>query len=105
MGTAGEKNRLRSSAQSQAEVLEKMIAQCFHEIGATFPFSGPASSSGNNGRGLMAYVQSIKDRGGINGRKINLIALNDAFSPPKAVEQTRRLVESDEVAFIFGSSQ
>ena len=73
------------------------------KIGATFPFSGPASSSGNNGRGLMAYVQSINDRGGINGRKINLIALDDAFSPPKAVEQTRRLVESDEVAFIFGS--
>lgn len=73
------------------------------KIGATFPFSGPASSSGNNGRGLMAYVQSINDRGGINGRKISLIALDDAYSPPKAVEQTRRLVESDGVAFIFGT--
>ncbi len=74
------------------------------KIGATFPFSGPASSLGNNGRGLMAYVQSINDRGGINGRKIKLITLDDAYSPPKAVEQTRRLVESDEVAFIFGTS-
>jgi branched-chain amino acid transport system substrate-binding protein len=73
------------------------------KIGATFPFSGPASSLGNNGRGLMAYVQSINDRGGINGRKINLITLDDAYSPPKAVEQTRRLVESDGVAFIFGT--
>src|SRR5258708_2193514 len=74
------------------------------KIGATFPFSGPASSLGNNGRGIMAaYVQSINDRGGINGRKINLITLDDAYSPPKAVEQTRRLVESDGVAFIFGT--
>src|SRR5260370_12937188 len=74
------------------------------KIGATFPFSGPASSLANNGRGLMAYVQSISDRGGYNGRKIKLITLDDAYSPPKAVEQRRRLVESDEVAFIFGTS-
>jgi len=47
------------------------------KIGATFPFSGPASSLGNNGRGLMAYVQSINDRGGINGRKINLNTADD----------------------------
>lgn len=73
------------------------------KIGATFPFSGPASGLANSGRGLMAYVQSINDRGGINGRKINLITLDDAYSPPKAVEHTRRLVESDEVAFIFGT--
>jgi ABC-type branched-subunit amino acid transport system substrate-binding protein len=53
------------------------------------------------GRGVLAYVQSVNDRGGINGRKINYIALDDAYSPPKAVEQVRRLVESDEVAFIF----
>lgn len=72
-------------------------------VGATFPFSGPASGLANSGRGLMAYVQSVNDRGGINGRKINLITLDDAYSPPKAVEHTRRLVESDEVAFIFGS--
>jgi branched-chain amino acid transport system substrate-binding protein len=73
------------------------------KVGATFPFSGAASGLANSGRGLMAYVQSINDRGGVNGRKINLITLDDAYSPPKAVEHTRRLVESDEVAFIFGS--
>lgn len=73
------------------------------KVGATFPFSGPASGLANSGRGLMAYVQSINDRGGVNGRKINLITLDDAYSPPKAVEHTRRLVESDEVAFIFGT--
>src|SRR5580693_1059681 len=72
------------------------------KIGGVFPFSGPASSIGQVGRGVLAYVQSVNDRGGINGRKINYIALDDAYSPPKAVEQVRRLVESDEVAFMFG---
>jgi branched-chain amino acid transport system substrate-binding protein len=51
---------------------------------------------------LIAYVNSINDRGGINGRKINLITYDDAYSPPKTVEQTRKLVESDEVALLFG---
>jgi len=73
------------------------------KVGATFPFSGAASGLANSGRGLMAYVQSLNDRGGVNGRKINLITLDDAYSPPKAVEHTRRLVENDEVAFIFGT--
>jgi len=73
------------------------------KVGATFPFSGPASGLANSGRGLLAYVQSINDRGGVDGRKVNLITLDDAYSPPKAVEHTRRLVESDEVAFIFGT--
>jgi branched-chain amino acid transport system substrate-binding protein len=72
------------------------------KIGGIFPFSGPASSMGLVGKGVMAYVQSINDRGGINGRKINYIAMDDAYSPPKAVEHARRLVESDEVSFIFG---
>lgn len=71
-------------------------------IGGVFPFSGPASAIGLVGKGILAYVQSINDRGGINGRKINYIALDDAYSPPKAVEHVRRLVESDEVAFMFG---
>jgi branched-chain amino acid transport system substrate-binding protein len=72
------------------------------KIGGVFPFSGPASSIGLVGRGTLAYVQSINDNGGISGRKINYIALDDAYSPPKAVEHARRLVESDEVAFMFG---
>ena len=70
-------------------------------IGGVFPFSGPASSIGLVGRGVLAYVQSANDRGGINGRKINYIALDDAYSPPKAVEQVRKLVESDEVLLTF----
>jgi ABC-type branched-subunit amino acid transport system substrate-binding protein len=72
------------------------------KIGGIFPFSGPASSIGIVGKGISAYVQSINDRGGINGRKINYVTMDDAYSPPKAVEHARRLVESDEVAFMFG---
>ncbi|MCP4615223.1 MAG: ABC transporter substrate-binding protein [Bradyrhizobium sp.] len=71
-------------------------------IGGIYPLSGPASSIGQVGHGVRAYVQSINDRGGINGRKINYVMLDDAYSPPKAVEHARRLVESDEVAFMFG---
>lgn len=71
------------------------------KIGGIFPFSGPASPIGLVGRGILAYVQSINDRGGVNGRKINYIAYDDAYSPPKAVEHARKLVESDEVAFMF----
>ena len=71
------------------------------KVGGIFPFSGPASSIGLVGRGILAYVQSINDRGGINGRKINYVAYDDAYSPPKAVEHARKLVESDEVAFMF----
>jgi ABC-type branched-subunit amino acid transport system substrate-binding protein len=73
------------------------------KVGATFPFSGPASQLGNTGKSLSAYISMINDRGGINGRTVKLITLDDGFSPPKAVEQVRRLVESEEVALIIGS--
>jgi branched-chain amino acid transport system substrate-binding protein len=71
------------------------------KVGGVFPFSGPASSLGLVGKGVLTYVRSINDRGGINGRKANYIAYDDSYSPPKAVEDVRKLVESDEVAFIF----
>jgi branched-chain amino acid transport system substrate-binding protein len=71
------------------------------KVGGTFPFSGPVSAVGTVGKGLLAYVSYLNDRGGVGGRKTNYIALDDAYSPPKAVEQIRRLVESDEVAFLF----
>ena len=77
------------------------ISESEIKVGATFPFSGPASPLSNTGKGLIAYVNSVNDRGGINGRKINLVTYDDAYSPPKGVEQTRKLVESDEVAFLF----
>lgn len=71
------------------------------KVGGTFPFSGPVSAVGTVGKGLLAYVSYLNDKGGVGGRKINYIALGDAYSPPKAVEQIRRLVENDEVAFLF----
>jgi branched-chain amino acid transport system substrate-binding protein len=73
------------------------------KIGQTMPYSGPASAYGTIGRAEAAYIRMINDRGGINGRKIKLISLDDSYSPPKTVEQTRKLVEQDGVAFIFGS--
>jgi branched-chain amino acid transport system substrate-binding protein len=74
------------------------------KIGQTMPYSGPASAWGVIGRAELAYFKMINDQGGINGRKINLISLDDAFSAPKTVEQTRRLVEQEGVALIFGSA-
>jgi branched-chain amino acid transport system substrate-binding protein len=73
------------------------------KIGQTMPYSGPASSLAMFGRIPAAYFKKINAEGGINGRKINLISLDDAFSPPKTVEQVRKLVESDEVLAIMGS--
>jgi len=72
------------------------------KIGQTMPYSGPVSAWGTIGRAELAYIKMINDQGGINGRKINLISLDDAYSPPKTVEQTRKLVEQEGVAFIFG---
>jgi branched-chain amino acid transport system substrate-binding protein len=73
------------------------------KIGQTMPYSGPASAWGAIGLAELAYFKMINDRGGIGGRKIKLISLDDAFSAPKTVEQTRKLVEQDGVAFIYGT--
>ncbi|BAL74177.1 ABC transporter substrate-binding protein [Bradyrhizobium cosmicum] len=73
------------------------------KIGNIMPYSGPASAYGIIGRTEAAYFKKINEEGGINGRKINFISYDDAYSPPKAVEQARKLVESDEVLFIFNS--
>ena len=73
------------------------------KIGQTAPYSGPLSSLSTFARIEAAYLRKINESGGINGRKITLISLDDAFSPPKAVEQTRKLVESDEVLAVVGS--
>lgn len=71
------------------------------KLGQTMPYSGPASAYGTIGRLHSAYFKMINDSGGVNGRKINLISLDDGYSPPKAVEQVRRLVEQDEVLALF----
>jgi ABC-type branched-subunit amino acid transport system substrate-binding protein len=71
------------------------------KIGQTVPFSGPASAYSSIGKAQAAYFKMLNEQGGINGRKINLIQYDDAYSPPKAVEQVRKLVESDEVLLTF----
>src|SRR5438874_7399323 len=70
------------------------------KIGTTTPFSGPASAYSAGAVSATAYFQKVNDEGGVNGRKINYIALDDAYSPPKTVEQIRRLIESEEVLFL-----
>jgi ABC-type branched-subunit amino acid transport system substrate-binding protein len=72
------------------------------KIGNIVPYSGPASAYGIVGKAMGAVFQRVNDTGGINGRKINFISYDDAYSPPKAVEQVRKLVESDEVLLTFG---
>jgi branched-chain amino acid transport system substrate-binding protein len=71
------------------------------KIGQTMPYSGPASAYGTIGKAEAAYFKMINEQGGINGRKINFISLDDAYSPPKTVEMVRRLVEQDEVLLVF----
>jgi branched-chain amino acid transport system substrate-binding protein len=107
--------QLRLAAFSAAVVLlgassSGALAQKKYDIGATdteikigniMPYSGPASAYGVIGSTEAAYFKKINAEGGINGRKINYISYDDAYSPPKTVEQARKLVESDEVLFIF----
>ncbi len=71
------------------------------KIGQTEAYSGPASAYGAIGFGLVAFFKRVNDQGGIAGRKINFISVDDGYSPPKAVEQTRRLVEQEGVAFML----
>ena len=73
------------------------------KIGQTMPYSGPASIYNTIGKAEAAYIAKINAEGGINGRKIDLLSLDDGYSPPRTVEQTRRLVEQEEVLMIFGS--
>src|ERR1700749_248679 len=71
------------------------------KIGQTLPFSGPASAYASIGKTQAAYFNMINEQGDVNGRKINLIQYDDSYSPPKAVEQVRNLVENDEGLFMY----
>src|SRR6202022_4646909 len=73
------------------------------KIGNIMPYSGPASAYATIGKTEAAYFNKINAAGGINGRKINFVSYDDGYSPPKAVEQARKLVESDEVLLVFNS--
>jgi branched-chain amino acid transport system substrate-binding protein len=73
------------------------------KIGQTVPYSGPASAFSSYGRVMAGYFQMLNEKGGINGRKVNLISRDNAFSPPKAIEQTRKLIEGDGVLAEVGT--
>ncbi|MGZ3410300.1 MAG: ABC transporter substrate-binding protein [Xanthobacteraceae bacterium] len=73
------------------------------KVGQTMPYTGPVTAFSTLGKGEIGYFKMLNEQGGINGRKINLISLDDGYAPPKTVEQTRRLVEQDGVAFMFSS--
>ena len=73
------------------------------KIGQTMPYSGPASAYSTAGKAMLAYFKMLNDHGGVNGRKIVLVSLDDGYSPPKTMEQTRKLVEQEGVAFIYAS--
>src|SRR5512145_58895 len=70
-------------------------------IGNTNPYSGPASAYGTIGKSIAAYFRMVNEQGGINGRKVNFISYDDGYSPPKTVEMVRKLVEQDQVLFVF----
>jgi branched-chain amino acid transport system substrate-binding protein len=93
---------LMSAAQATAEnapgVTDTQIL-----IGQTMPYSGPASAYAAVGKAEIAYFQMINDEGGINGRKVRILSHDDGYSPPRTVEQIRKLVEEDRVAFVFSS--
>src|SRR5262249_57311511 len=71
------------------------------KVGNTNPYSGNASAYGTIGKALDAYFKKVNDEGGINGRKINFISYDDGYAPPKTVEMVRKLVEEDQVLFVF----
>jgi branched-chain amino acid transport system substrate-binding protein len=73
------------------------------KIGQTMPYSGPLSAYGAIGKAEVAFFKMVNDKGGVGGKKIDLLTVDDSYSPPKTVEQIRKLVESDGVAFIFNS--
>ena len=87
-----------ASAPMLAQAADKEI-----RIGQTMPYSGPASAYGVVGKVQAAYIDMINEKGGVNGRKIRFISLDDGYAPPKAAEQVRRLVEQDNVHAVFGS--
>jgi len=73
------------------------------KIGNTVPYSGPASAYGTIGKSEAAYFAMINDQGGINGRKVNFLSRDDSYSPPKTLEEVRKLVEEDQVLLMFGA--
>mgnify|MGYP000453310573 CR=1 FL=1 len=99
VGVAG----LPRGARAQQKRYGPGVTDTEIKIGQTIPYSGPASAFGIAGRIQLAYMKMVNAAGGVNGRQINLMSLDDGFSPPKAVEMTRKLVEEDNVLAMMGS--
>jgi branched-chain amino acid transport system substrate-binding protein len=103
---------IRALAIAAAIIAGPALAQSKYDAGATdneikigniMPYSGPLSAYALIGRTIGAYLEKVNAEGGVNGRTIRFLSYDDGFSPPKTVEQARKLVESDEVLFIFQS--
>ncbi|HET7505234.1 MAG TPA: ABC transporter substrate-binding protein [Kofleriaceae bacterium] len=102
-GCAKKKTEDKSKSGAASDKATPGVTATEIKIGQCMPYSGPASAYGAIGKGDVAFAKMINDKGGINGRKINLISLDDGYNPAKAVEQTRKLVEDEGVAFVFNS--
>jgi ABC-type branched-subunit amino acid transport system substrate-binding protein len=89
--------------QQQQKSADPGVTDTEIKIGNTNPYSGPASAYGTIGRASAAYFKMINEQGGINGRTINFVTLDDGYSPPKTVEQIRKLVEEEQVFFLAGT--
>lgn len=98
LGTAAAMTVMPPRAQNTPGVTATEIL-----FGQTMPYSGPASSYGTIGKASDAYFRMINDQGGINGRTLRMLSLDDGYLPPKTVELTRRLIEEDHVAFLFNT--
>jgi len=98
LGGAAALTALPARAENAPGVTESEIL-----FGQTMPYSGPASSYGTIGKAADAYFRMINDQGGINGRKLRMLSLDDGYLPPKTVELTRRMIEEDQVAFLFNT--
>ena len=94
---------LSLGAATTATAQQPGITDTEIKFGNIMPYSGPASALSVTGKAFAAYFDLINEKGGVNGRKLNMVSLDDGFSPPKTVEATRRLVENDGVAFMFGT--
>lgn len=98
LGGAAALTALPARAENAPGVTESEIL-----FGQTMPYSGPASSYGTIGKAADAYFRMINDQGGINGRKLRMLSVDDGYLPPKTVEMTRRMIEEDQVAFLFNT--
>jgi ABC-type branched-subunit amino acid transport system substrate-binding protein len=94
---------LAGTASAQQKKYGPGVTDTEIKIGQSMPYSGPASAFGQNGLTETAYFKMVNERGGVNGRKINFISLDDGYMPPKTVEMTRKLVEDENVLFMFAT--